>query len=308
MNALDGKYLQAAQTIGRLLVRDVCWADDQCYWLTQSEITKKFGTQPVVAACSRGLADGACGVGLFLARVFSLHDDSLTADVVAGVSHLLIGSLERSAAMPPSDRPSDDGEMAAALLEMTNLARLPLEQQSARRWITQLKLPVTTQPDSLSSAWRRRRDRDPSRGILYSRIQQFHAACRAGQTEASKPWSPADLAGEAIRQSESDPNRFACFADPLLADALLLAAQLSGDSSWLDAARLIADHVLKRTTEYGQPWRGAVGREYPPLGLSEGIAGIGHFLLRLSSDEIPSLLEPRTPTPGPGVSSYRPTT
>ena len=54
---------------------------------------------------------------------------------------------------------------------------------------------------------------------------------------------------------------------------------------------MIADHALQQTHRHGQPWRETGQRQFPPLGLANGISGIGHFYLRLEHpDEVPALI------------------
>jgi len=76
------------------------------------------------------------------------------------------------------------------------------------------------------------------------------------------------------------------------ADILLEAGEVLGDRQWSDAAKTVADQGIERYERRRVPWPCGLrnGREMPDL--MWGIAGIGHFYLRMADRGVPSVLLP----------------
>ena len=82
-----------------------------------------------------------------------------------------------------------------------------------------------------------------------------------------------------LRKAIAQPQYHPCFFDPQLANAALRQRESDEATAWCDIVDAIANHILNRTNEFGQPWTGSILAEYPPIGIVDGLAGIGLFLL-----------------------------
>lgn len=64
-----GRFLEAAERIGRRLCRDALWSEGHCTWLGWSMEPHAGQWLPVFRNTLTSLYDGTTGIGLFLARL-----------------------------------------------------------------------------------------------------------------------------------------------------------------------------------------------------------------------------------------------
>jgi class II lanthipeptide synthase len=100
----DGRFLGAAESIGRRLVEDAVWHDGRCSWVGAVENSAE-PWRTKYRALEANLYDGTAGVGLFLARLAALTGD-------AAVRRTSVGAMRHATAPQP---PAADGFHAGAL-------------------------------------------------------------------------------------------------------------------------------------------------------------------------------------------------
>ncbi len=125
-------------------------------------------------------------------------------------------------------------------------------------------------------------------GIGFSRL-------RAGQVlEEKELWEEALHALETVRDDMGSPQNYSlCHGELGNADLLIYASQVLGDESWLKPVKDAAEEGLERCERRRVPWPCGLpgGNETPDLML--GLAGIGHFYLRMAdAGRTPTVLLP----------------
>ena len=104
--------------------------------------------------------------------------------------------------------------------------------------------------------------------------------------------SEARSALATVRHDMGPPENYSlCHGQIGNADLLIYASQVLGEEGWLTAAQAAAEEGVERFEHRRVPWPcGLPGANETP-GLMLGLAGIGHFYLRLADpSRIPSVL------------------
>jgi lantibiotic biosynthesis protein len=121
MTAKDDGFLQAADFLGRRLVRDALWAGPRCNWLGDSMEFVDNAWSVVHRALGPDFYGGTSGVALFLARLHQLTGERLFKVTAEGAA---THALERAADIPVPGRLAFYGGwtgIAYALAEVGNL-------------------------------------------------------------------------------------------------------------------------------------------------------------------------------------------
>jgi lantibiotic modifying enzyme len=103
----DGAFLAAAAAIGRRIVEDAVWHDRRCTWVGATADAKEPWRLKYRALGPRPY-EGTAGVGLFLAQLATITDDSAAHRTAVGA---LRHAVEHAPSLPPPDR---DGLYAGA--------------------------------------------------------------------------------------------------------------------------------------------------------------------------------------------------
>lgn len=272
---MNHTYINAANDIGAVLVRDAIWTDETCGWLAPQVVSQQGRNLPAVAACPPDFRDGAGGVVFFLARLLQRSEQPLLRKVVVAATERLLLSLTQS-----SDTP-----LAQAMLVVAKTTKITLHESTLQNFFDQhgADRAPPSDDESLANLGLEIGKCHPSLSPLHVQISELSSRISDGQRYRPQDWSPIRIAAEAMDRWNVAAIEYPCFVDAVVADRFLSIGQLTGDPNWIRAAETFADHVIEMTVRHGQTWRGPIGFEYPPLGLAHGLAGIGYFLMRLSS-------------------------
>jgi hypothetical protein len=140
------EFLEAAEHIGGLLVRDALWHQDRCNWLGWSQEGTLRESRMVYRSFGPNLYSGTSGIGLFLARLYRATGDPLFAGTAVGALNQALASLESEPRpLPPGFYAGSLG-VAFCLVEGGEILERP-------DWVERgLKLAATPQDETVGVA------------------------------------------------------------------------------------------------------------------------------------------------------------
>jgi len=248
--ASSDQLMDAARRIGEMLSGLAIRTADSAYWI--GLVPQRHGAWRI-RALGPGLAHGAAGVAVFLARLGALSEDEATSELALAtlvpVRELLAGELP-----PDTDQLEGLPEALLAVGHAADSEELCVEARALRARLPSFKPGNRIDPELIDCL---RADEPRGRTLLIAAAQSL-----AGS-------HPGALAG---------------------ADLMLWGAHELLDGELEARAAALASAVLEQGQRSG--WRCATPDAVSTPGLAAGLSGIGHGLLRFADPaRVPSLIE-----------------
>jgi lantibiotic modifying enzyme len=272
-------FLETADFLGARLCREAIWSGDRCNWVGPVANDLNGRSTLVYLACGPDLHGGTSGIAIFLARLFAVTRER--------VFRLTAEAAMRQALSRLDDLPRDvrigfyEGltGVAFALSELSELLEIPKFAPIALLLLDEVQKDL--QAPEL--------DCEPAAGNAgMSLIRRYEF------------YGDADCLNQ-IREHAQKVERDLCTALPAdfslaagatgKAEFLLEASRVLSEDSYSQAAERVGQSGIDRFRKDDLAWPCAGPDNPESPGLMYGLAGIGHFYLRLfDPHRTPSLL------------------